>query len=168
LLVGEPDTGEQSSTAEGSSRDQISNLLQTGLELRPALTHGLGEAVVGPELAQGSGGGDEGRVEAAEGAVVFARLPLVQLGTDQGDGHRQAKTGDRLRQTDDIRGDAGGLEREERTGTAAACLYVVDDQQHLIAAAQIGQVAQPLHPASIETALALNGLDDHGGRKVLS
>src|SRR5690606_2126954 len=53
--------------------------------------HALGEAVVLPEMLQRRSGGDEGVVVAAEGAVVLARLPLVQLLAQQHHGERQAE-----------------------------------------------------------------------------
>lgn len=48
------------------------------------------------------------------------------------------------------------------TGAAAAHLDVVDDQEHVAAAAEIGQRPQPLGPRHIDAALALYRFDDHG------
>ena len=59
--------------------------------------------------------------------------------------------------------DAGLLEGEEGAGAAAAHLDVVDDQQHVVALAQLGQRAQPLGAGDVDAALALHRLDDHGG-----
>src|SRR3546814_4294062 len=47
-------------------------------------------------------------------------LPDIKLGLHQHQRHRQAKARQRLRQRDDVRTDAGGLEAEERAGAAAA------------------------------------------------
>src|SRR5690625_2455233 len=124
------------------------------------------QLVVGPVAADRLGRGDEGRVEAAEGAVVLARLPDVELGPHEGERHRQAVAADRLRQRDDVRHDAGLLEAEEVAGAAAAHLDVVDDEQDLVALAQVRQAAQPLRAGGVDAALALDRLDDDGGRLV--
>src|SRR5699024_10947533 len=112
------------------------------------------------------GGGGERRAEAAEGAVVLAGLPDVQLRLDEGQRERVAVAADRLREGDHVRVDAGLLEAEELTGAAAAHLDVVHAQQDLVLLAQIGQAAQPLGAGGVDAALALDGLDDPRGGPV--
>src|SRR5690606_34146127 len=77
---------------------------------------GLLERVIAPEQVDRLGGGREGGAEAAEGAVVLAGLPDVQLGLDEGERERVAVAADRLRQRDDVRDDPGLLEAEEAAG----------------------------------------------------
>ena len=144
----------------------LDDLLHTGVELLDPAAELLLEGVVGPEDLQRLGGGHEGQVVAAEGAVVFARLPDVQLRLEQGQSHRQAVAGDGLGHAHDVRVDAGLFEGEEGAGAAAAGLHVVDDQQNLVAAQQIAQRLQPLHAGGIETAFSLDGLHDDGRRLV--
>jgi hypothetical protein len=127
---------------------------------------GVFQHVVTPVSGQGRGTGDEGEVEAAEGAVVLARLPDVEVRADQGQRQRQPVAADRLGQADDVGLDAGGLEAEERAGTAASHLHVVDDEQDAMPAAQIGQVTQPPGSGHVDAAFTLHGLDDDGGRLV--
>src|SRR2546422_794239 len=82
------------------------------------------QALAGPKVHRRRGG-DERRVRAAEGAVVLARLPDVQLGLEQRHGERQAVAAQRLGQADDVRDDPGILEAEEGPGASAAHLHVV-------------------------------------------
>src|SRR3546814_16722196 len=51
-------------------------------QLRPAL-HVIGEIVRLPEMPDGGRRGDEGVAIAEEGAVVFARYPILESVTDQ-------------------------------------------------------------------------------------
>ena len=128
--------------------------------------HLSGEAVILPVGFDGLGRGNEGHVIAAEGAVVLARRPLVQLAVEQQDGERQTVAAEGLGLGNHVRTDAGRLEAEESAGTATAGLDVVQDQQDVMLAAQFFQVLQPAHAGGIQTALALHRLDDHGGRQV--
>jgi len=75
---------------------------------------------------------------------VLTRFPDVQFRLEQGQRQGQTVAADGLGQRDDVRPDAGLLEGEERTGTPAAHLDVVDDEQQVVPLAQGGQGAQPL------------------------
>ncbi len=125
--------------------------------------HAVGELVVLPEVLDGCGSSDERMVVAAEGAVVLARLPLVQLGAQQHHGEWQAIAGQRLGQGHDVRMDAHFLEAEEGPGAAATGLDVIDDQQHLVLAAELLELAHPLGRRGVQSAFALHHLDDHRG-----
>ena len=130
------------------------------------LLHFLGEGIVAPEVFQRLGGGGEGQVVAAEGAVVLTGFPLVQLRLQQHHRQGQAIAAQRLGQGDDVRLDADIVEAEEGAGTTAAGLDVVQDQQHVVLAADALQVAQPVEAGRVDAALALYGFHDHGGRMV--
>src|SRR5690606_30262422 len=82
------------------------------------------QCVVGPEATQRFGAGDECRANAAEGAVVLARLPDVEFWLDERQRHRDAVTADRLREADDVGDDSGLFETEEIAGAATAHLHV--------------------------------------------
>ncbi len=128
--------------------------------------HAQSEFVVLPEVLQRRGRGDEGVVVAAEGAVVLARLPLIQLTAQQHHGEWQTEARQRLGQGDDVRLDAHFLEAEEAAGTAATGLDVVDDQQHPVLAAEFFQLAYPLGRSRVQAAFALDDFDDDRGRLV--
>src|SRR5690606_37823831 len=118
------------------------------------------EGVVAPEELEGPGGGDEGVVVAAEGAVVLARRPLVEARANERHREGQAHAGERLGERHDVGLDAGALEAEERAGAAAAGLDVVDDEQRAVPACDRFDAAQPGIARHVETALALDRLDD--------
>src|SRR5690606_23982283 len=98
-----------------------------GKQLALALNF-LGKAVVFPIGLDGCSSGYEGMVIPAEGAVVFARRPLIVFRLEQDDGKWKTETGKRLRQRHDVRFDASRFKAEEGARAAAACLDIVDDQ----------------------------------------
>lgn len=108
--------------------------------------------------------GHQRELVGAEGAGVLARLPEVELGPDQQDGQRQAVPAERLRHRHQVRDDTRVLETEERTGTAAAALDLVADQQRAVPVGQLPQVAQPARGRRVDAAVHLHRLHDHRGR----
>src|SRR5690554_393335 len=126
----------------------------------------LGKAVVLPEGFQGGPCRDKGVVVAAEGAVVLARFPDIQFLAEQGQGKGQAEAAEGFGQGDDVGLDAGFLKAEEVPGAAAAGLDVVDDQQYIVLAADLLQVAQPFGRGHVEPAFTLYRLHDDRGREV--
>ena len=58
------------------------------------------------------------------------------------------------------------LEAEERPRAAAARLTIVHDDQHTVPAADALECLQPLEAGHVDAALALDGLDKHGGRMI--
>src|SRR5699024_9763881 len=160
LGVLEAETGQQSATADRGTLDLLDDRVEALVQLGDGVGELVLERVIGPEVLDRGGGGHERGVVPAEGAVVLAGLPDVELGTEQGQCHRQTRTGDRLRQAHDVGLDSGLFEAEERTGAAAACLHVVDDEEDVVLLRQLRQRAQPLGTSGPESALALHGLDD--------
>ena len=95
---------------------------------------------------------------------MLARLPLVQLGLHQHDGHGHTEAADGLGHGDHIRHDACPLEGEEVAAPAAAHLNVVYDEQNVILVAQSPQVPEPLGIEHIDAAVGLDGLQNDGRR----
>src|SRR5690606_35402622 len=122
----------------------------------------VGEFAAGPEVFQSGGGGDEGVVVAAEGAVVLTRLPLVQLAAhdDYREGQTEAAAG--FGQGDDVRLDTHFLEAEEGAGATATGLDVVHDEQHFVLAADFFQLAHPVGGSRVQAAFALDHFDEIG------
>ena len=137
----------------------VSDTLTLGL-------HALGELVVDPEVLQRSSSGNESVVVATEGTVVFARLPLVEFVAHDHDGKRQAKAAERLGQGDDVWLDAHLFKAEEGAGSTAAGLNVINNQQHVVLAAQFFQFAHPVGRCGIQAAFALNHLNNYCSRLV--
>ncbi len=125
--------------------------------------YAVGELVAGPEVLQCGSGGNEGVVVATEGTVVLTRFPLVQLTAQEYHGKRQTKAAERLGQGDDVGLDAHFLEAEEAAGTAATGLDIVDDQQHVVLAADLFQFAHPVGGSGVQTAFTLDHFHDDGG-----
>ena len=140
--------------------------VQPPLQQRAATGDVLLEGVVAPEMAQRGRGGHEGVIIAAEGAVMFARGPLVEFRTEQGQRERQAHARQRLRHGDDVGREAHAFEAEEIAGPAYARLNVIDDHQRAMALGDVGDLAQPCGRRGVEPAFALNGFDQNGGRRV--
>ncbi len=65
--------------------------------------------------------------------------PDVEFTLEQRERHRHSVAADRLGQRDDVGNDSGLFEGEERAGTAATHLDVVDDQQDSAIRAQCCQ-----------------------------
>src|SRR5690606_26414541 len=59
--------------------------------------------------------------------------------------------------------DAHFLEAEEGAGTATASLDVVNDEQHVVLAAELFQLAHPVGGRSIQAAFTLDHFDNYGG-----
>src|SRR5690606_3603297 len=96
-------------------------------------------------------------------AVVLTRFPLVQLAAHDDHREGQAEAAEGFGQGDDVRLDAHLLEAEEGAGAAATGLDVVDDQQHVVLAADLFQLAHPVGGGRVQAAFALDHFDDHGG-----
>src|SRR5690606_10838493 len=101
------------------------------------------KVLVGPVAVQGLSRCHESQVIATEGAVMRAGLPYIQFRTQQNQGHGQTKAGQGFGQGDDVRTDTGLLKTEETASSAATDLNVIDDQQHVVLAAQTLQLTQP-------------------------
>lgn len=93
---------------------------------------------------------------------MLARSPDVEFTLEQRERHRHSVAADRLGQRDDVGNDSGLFEGEERAGTAATHLDVVDDQQDSAIRAQCCQRPKPFGGASdIDATFTLHGFDDH-------
>src|SRR5690554_1082339 len=140
------------------------DLLHALADQRALGLDGVGEFAAGPEMFQRGGSGDKGVVVATECAVVFTRFPLVQLPAQDHHGKGQTEAAEGLGKGDDVGLDAHFLEAEESAGTAAAGLDVIDDQQHVVLAAQLLQLAHPVSGGGVQAAFALDDFnDDRGG-----
>ena len=82
-------------------------------------------------------------------------------------GQRQA-AGDRLGDADQIRLDAGLLDREERAGAAEAGLHLVGDEHDAVLVAELAQASQVGRGRGHEPALALDRLDHDRGDRLRS
>ena len=77
------------------------------------------------------------------------------------DGAHRQPTGERLGGRQDVGRHTVGLVRPERAGTPHAALDLVEDQQRVVAIAQLAQPLQELGRGRIDAAFALHRLDDH-------
>src|SRR5690606_9053198 len=85
--------------AATAGRDAVEHVRQVHEGLADALPRAQGvalEFVVGPVVLEGGSRRHEGRVVAAEGAVVLARAPHVELTLEQGERQRHSVSADRL------------------------------------------------------------------------
>src|SRR5690606_38186502 len=92
------------------------------------------ELVILPE-GQCLGSCHKAEVIATESSIVLTRLPNIELWPYQRNRERQAESTDRFRHTDDIRCNSSLLEAEERSGSATAHLYIIDNEQDIMLAA---------------------------------
>ena len=129
----------------------------------------LGERlVVLPVLPERLRSGDEGEVVPPEGTVVLPREHHVVLRANEHQRHGKAVPADRLRQTDDVGGDAGILEAEELPRPTAPHLDVVHDQQATDPLGQGAELAQPGTRGDVDSPFRLHGLDQEGGRRLVA
>ncbi len=130
-----------------------------------ALAAGLRLDVVFEEVVKGRGAGDKAELVAAEGAIVLAGLPAVQLLLEQHDGERHAHTADGFGHHDHIGHDTGTLKGEEGTGAAAADLHVVHDHQNIVFVAERAHALQKFVGERTDAALCLQRLH-HDSRRL--
>ena len=119
----------------------------------------LDQALVVDHVEHGEGGGDRDRVadeRSTDGTLVRR---VHDLGLPEHARQRQPH-GDRLRDGDQVRLDAGVLDREEATRAREPGLHLVDDEHDAVAVADLAQTLHELRWRGHEAALALHRLDD--------
>src|SRR5690606_5163027 len=124
------------------------------------------EHAVAPEVLECRTRRDEGMAIAAEGAVVLARQPFVELPLDQYERERQAISGNGLGHGDDVGLYLGWFEAEKRSGSTGRRLDVVDDEQRTVFACYCRDSPQPVVVGNVEAALALYRFDNYCRRSI--
>ena len=120
------------------------------------------EGIVRPVGVYRGGGSYEGEVIAAEGAVMFSGLPDVDIGFEEGDSKREPVAAERLREGNDVGLDFVGFKAKESTGSAAARLDVINNEENAPSFADAGKPLKPPASGSINASLTLNGFDNDG------
>src|SRR5690349_24189291 len=97
-----------------------------------------------------------------ERSAMLARFPHVKAGPDKAQCHRQAVSGHRLRDGDDVRNYSGFFEGEIWPGATAARLDLVDYEKDAMTLRHGAYIAQAFLRRKVNAALDLNRLHDDG------
>ena len=83
----------------------------------------------------------------------------------QGGGHAEVATGQRFADAHDVGADAGVIGGEQLTGSAESGGDLVEDQQHVVASADLPQIGQVARVVEAHPAGALDHRLDDDGRE---
>ena len=164
--LAEVDTPDQTHTADLQTAVQRRHLFFEERLHQLALASCLRLYVVREQELKRSRARHKAELIAAEGAVVFAGLPAVQLFLEQHDRQRHTHAADGLGHNHHVGNDARALKGEEGARAAAAYLHVVDDQQNVVLIAERAHAAKELVGEGTDAALRLQGLH-HDRRRLV-